>query len=143
METPDGNTRCVDDILARDVDSKDHDSNVLRQLETARMNGITLNPKELQFKSTKCELFGNTLTSEVMKSRGHKADECTHSIHSTCPRPSLGSSDVIDSAFIAKNACGIPSMKMHLTQSKKSSSRLQLFRRMPVERIGCSVGTRG
>ena len=57
--------------------SKDHDANVLRQLETARMNGITLNPKKLQFKSTKCELFGLTPTLKVMKSRGHKADECT------------------------------------------------------------------
>jgi len=27
---------------------------VLRLLETARMNDIKLNPKELQFKSTKC-----------------------------------------------------------------------------------------
>ena len=41
--------------------------NMLRLLETARMNGIKFNPKELQFKSTKCEFFGYTLTPEGMK----------------------------------------------------------------------------
>jgi len=42
-----GITTCVDDVLARGVDSKDHDVNVLRLLETARMNGIKFNPKKL------------------------------------------------------------------------------------------------
>ena len=41
--------------------------NLLRQLETARMNGIKFNPKKLKFKSTKCELFGHTLTPEGIK----------------------------------------------------------------------------
>ena len=53
-----GITGCVDDVLAKGADSKDHDVNVLRLLETARMNGIKFNPKKLQFKSTKCEFFG-------------------------------------------------------------------------------------
>ena len=44
---------CIDDIITRGVDSKDHDVNLLQLLETARMNGIKLNPKKLQFKTTK------------------------------------------------------------------------------------------
>ena len=35
-------TECIDDILARGVDSKDHDVNLLQLLETARMNGIKI-----------------------------------------------------------------------------------------------------
>jgi len=56
-----GISTCVDDVLARGVDSKDHDVNVLRLLDTARMNGIKFTPKKLQFKSTKCKLFVHTL----------------------------------------------------------------------------------
>ena len=39
--------RWVGDVLARGVDSKDHNLNVLRLLDTARMNGIKSNPKKL------------------------------------------------------------------------------------------------
>ena len=69
-----GITGCVDDVLARGVDSKDHDVNVLRLLETARMNGIKFNPKKLQFKSIKCEFFGHTLTPEGMKIDDRKVE---------------------------------------------------------------------
>ena len=69
-----GITGCVDDVLARGVDFKDHDVNVLRQLETARMNGIKFNPKKLQFKSTKCEFFGHTLTPKGMKINDRKVE---------------------------------------------------------------------
>ena len=62
-----GITPCIDDILTRGVDSKDHDVNLLQLLETARMNGIKLNPKKLQFKTTKCDLFGQTIAPEGMK----------------------------------------------------------------------------
>ena len=65
---------CVDDVLTRAVDSKDHDVSVLRLLETARMNGIKFNPKKLQFKSTKCEFFGHTLTPEGMKIDDRKVE---------------------------------------------------------------------
>ena len=58
---------CIDDIITRGVDSKDHDVNLLQLLETARMNGIKLNPKKLQFKTTKCNFFGQTITLEGMK----------------------------------------------------------------------------
>ena len=57
-----GVTECVDDILTRGVDSKDHDVNLLRLLKTARMNGIKFNPKKLQFKTKECEFFEQTLT---------------------------------------------------------------------------------
>ena len=62
-----GITGCVDDILTRGVDSKDHDVNLLQLLETARMNGIKFNPKKLQFKTTKCDFFGQTITLKDMK----------------------------------------------------------------------------
>ena len=58
---------CIDDILTRGVDSKDHDVNLLQLLETARMNGIKFNPKKLQFKTTKCDFFGQTITPKDMK----------------------------------------------------------------------------
>ena len=67
LKEVDGITACVDDILARGTDSKEHDVNLLRLLETARANGIRFNPKKLQFKTTKCEFFGQTLTPEGMK----------------------------------------------------------------------------
>ena len=53
---------CIDDIITRGVDSKDHDVNLLQLLETARMNGI-----KLKFKTTKCNFFGQTITLEGMK----------------------------------------------------------------------------
>ena len=56
-----GITGCVDDILARGVDSKDHDVNVL-------------NPKKLQFKSSKCEFFGHTLMPEGIKIHDRKVE---------------------------------------------------------------------
>ena len=62
-----GITGCVDDILTGEVDSKDHDVNLLQLLETARMNGIKFNPKKLQFKTTKCDFFGQTITPKDMK----------------------------------------------------------------------------
>ena len=55
-----GITGCVDDVLARGVDFKDHDVNVHRLLKTLRMNGIKCKPKKEQFKSIKCEFFGHT-----------------------------------------------------------------------------------
>ena len=62
-----GITGCIDDILTRGVDSRDHDVNLLQLLETARMNVIKLNPRVLQFKTTKCDFFGQTITPEGMK----------------------------------------------------------------------------
>jgi len=52
-----GITGCVDDVLARGSDSKDHHVTMLRLLETARTNGMKFHPKKLQFKSNKCEFF--------------------------------------------------------------------------------------
>ena len=58
---------CMDDILTRGVDFKDHDVNLLQLLETARMNGIKFDSKKLQFKTTKCNFFGQTIKPEDMK----------------------------------------------------------------------------
>ena len=69
-----GVTECVDDILTRGIDSKDHDVNLLRLLETARMNWIKFNPKKLQFKTTECEFFGQTLTPMGMKIDDRKVE---------------------------------------------------------------------
>ena len=70
---------CIDDILTRGVDSKDHDVNLLQLLEKARMNGIKFDPKKLQFKTTKCNFLGQTIKPEDMKvdheGRGHQTDE--------------------------------------------------------------------
>ena len=63
-----GITGYIDEILTRRVDSKDHGVNLLQLLETARVNGIKFNPeKAAQFKTTKCELLGQTITPEGMK----------------------------------------------------------------------------
>ena len=62
-----GITGCINNILTRGVDSKDHDVDLLQLLETARMNGIKFNPKQLQFKTTKCDFFGQTIKPEGMK----------------------------------------------------------------------------
>ena len=62
-----GITGCIDDILTRGVDSRDHDVNLLQLLETARMNGIKFNPKKLQFKTTKCDFLGQPNTPEGIK----------------------------------------------------------------------------
>ena len=56
------------------MDSNDHDVNVLRLLETAIMKAIKFNPKKLQFKSTKYEFFGHTLTPEGLKIDERKVD---------------------------------------------------------------------
>ena len=64
----------MDDILTRGVDSKDHDVNLLRLLKTARMKGIKFNPKKLQFKTTECEFFGQTLTPMGMKIDDRKVE---------------------------------------------------------------------
>ena len=52
---------CIDDILTRGVDSKDHDVNLLQLLETARMNGIKFDSEKLQFKTTKCNFLRNNV----------------------------------------------------------------------------------
>ena len=67
-----GITVCVDDILTRGVDSKDHDVNLLQLLETARMKGIKFHPKKLQFKTTECKFCGQTITPEGLKANRKK-----------------------------------------------------------------------
>ena len=69
-----GITGCIADILTTGVDSKDHNVNLLQLLETARMNGIKFNPKKLQFKTTKCDFFGQTIRQSVWRSTTKKIE---------------------------------------------------------------------
>ena len=81
---------CIDDILTRGVDSKDHDVNLLQLLETARMNGIKFDSKKLQFKTTKCNLFGQTIKPEDMKV-DHKKVEAIKQMKETKDKKALQS----------------------------------------------------
>ena len=69
LKEVEGITGCIDDILTRGVHSKDHDVNLLQLLETARMNRIKFNPKKLQFKTTKCDFFGQTTDNRLDRTR--------------------------------------------------------------------------
>ena len=81
---------CIDDILTRGVDSKDHDVNLLQLLETARMNGIKFDSKKLQFKTTKCNFFGQTIKPEDMKV-DHKKVEAIKQMKETKDKKALQS----------------------------------------------------
>lgn len=54
------------------------------------MNGIKFNPKKLQFKTTKCDFFGHTLTPEGMKIDDRKA-EAIKQMHAPKEKKSLQS----------------------------------------------------
>ena len=56
------------------VDSKDHDVNLLQLLETAQVSRIKFNPQKLQFKTTKCDFFGQIITPEGMKVEDRKVE---------------------------------------------------------------------
>ena len=60
----------ADDIITYGTNEIEHDRNFLTLCETARINGLKLNAKKLQFKSTDCKFFGHRLTPQ-----GLKADE--------------------------------------------------------------------
>ena len=85
-----GITGCIDDILTRGVDSKDHDVNLLQLLETARMNGIKFDSKKLQFKTTKCNFFRQTIKPEDMKV-DHKKVEAIKQMKETKDKKALQS----------------------------------------------------
>ena len=60
----------ADDIITYGANEIDHDRNFLKLYKTARINGLKLNAKKLQFKSMDCKFFGHMLTPQ-----GLKADE--------------------------------------------------------------------
>ena len=57
----------ADDILTHRETEIQHDGRLLTLLETARMNNLSLNPEEIQFKSTDCKFFRHRLTPEGLK----------------------------------------------------------------------------
>ena len=65
-----GVIRIADDIITYSANEIEHDRNFLMLCETARINGLKLNAKKLQFKSTDCKFFEHKLTPW-----GLKADE--------------------------------------------------------------------
>ena len=68
----------ADDIITYGTNEIEHDRNFLMLCETARINGLKLNAKKLQFKSIDCKFFGHKLTPQ-----GLKADEDMVGSHST------------------------------------------------------------
>ena len=57
----------ADDILTHGETEVQHDGKILTLLETARMNNLSLNPDEIQFKSTVCKFFRHRLNPEGLK----------------------------------------------------------------------------
>ena len=60
----------ADDIIVFGENEIEHDASFIILCETARINGLKLNAKKLQFKSNDCKFFGHKLTPD-----GLKADE--------------------------------------------------------------------
>ena len=60
----------ADDIIIYGENEIEHDASFIILCETARVNGLKLNAKKLQFKSSDCKFFGHKLTPD-----GLKADE--------------------------------------------------------------------
>ena len=60
----------TDDIIIYGKNEIEHDTSFIILCETARVNGLKLNAKKLQFKSSDCKFFGHKLTPD-----GLKADE--------------------------------------------------------------------
>ena len=64
----DGVISIADDILIPGKHTNhDHDTRLLTLLETAHMNGVTLNAKKFNFKFTDCPFFGHNHTPEGLK----------------------------------------------------------------------------
>ena len=57
----------TDDIVIHGATENTHDGTVLVLCETMRLNGLSLNAKKMQFKSTDCKFFGHKLTPDGIK----------------------------------------------------------------------------
>ena len=57
----------ADDVVIHGDTENTHDGTVLVLCETARLNNLSLNSKEMQFKSTDCKFFGHRLTPEGIR----------------------------------------------------------------------------
>ena len=58
----DGLHGIADDIVTHGTTENEHDGRVLALCETARMNNLSLNPKEVQFKLRDCKFSGHRIT---------------------------------------------------------------------------------
>ena len=67
----------ADDIITYGSSEIEHDKNFITLCETARVNGLSLNAKKLQFKSKDCKFFGHRLTPEGLKADSDKIEAIT------------------------------------------------------------------
>ena len=56
-----------DDIVIHGATENTHDGTVLVLCKTARLNNLSLNSKQMQFKSTDCKFFGHIPTPDGIK----------------------------------------------------------------------------
>ena len=64
----------ADDIIIYGENEIEHDASFIILCETARVNGLKLNAKKLQFKSSDCKFFGHKLTLEGLKADKSKIE---------------------------------------------------------------------
>ena len=57
----------ADDIIVYGESKIEHDANFITLCRTARVNGLKLNAKKLQFKSKDCKFFGHKLTPNGLR----------------------------------------------------------------------------
>ena len=67
----------ADDIIVYGENEIEHDASFLTLCETARVNGLKLNSKKLQFKSDDCKFFGHKLTPQGLKADENKIEAIT------------------------------------------------------------------
>ena len=68
----------ADDIITYSANEIEHDRNFLTLCETARINGLKLNAKKLQFKSMDCKFFGHKLNPQGLKADEDKVEAIVH-----------------------------------------------------------------
>ena len=68
----------ADDIVIHGATGNTHDGTVLILCETASLNNLSLNSKNLQFKSFDCKFFGHRLTPDGIKVDPKKIEVIIH-----------------------------------------------------------------
>ena len=68
----------MDDIVIHGATENTHYGTVLILCETARLNNLSLNSKNMQFKSTDCKFFGHRLTPDCIKVDPKKIEAIIH-----------------------------------------------------------------
>ena len=64
----------ADDIIIYGKNEIEHDASFIILCETARVNGLKLNAKKLQFKSSDCKFFGHKLIPDCLKADKSKIE---------------------------------------------------------------------